>query len=129
MRYGRNGLPLPTMDLPNGILQSVNQILKGEHPSLPYGVVPPILSSREELSVPTAERIMMGDKEATRPTKREYGPFVPFVDQPELKSKPKSDLERELDRIRLERKQMLQDKTLIEERRRRRQEIRDMQRE
>lgn len=58
---------------------------------IPYGVVPPMVSSKERYSIPSLMRDPKGFVNNTvEGTKKEYSVFVPFVHKPELKSTPHS---------------------------------------
>ena len=71
--------------------------------SLPYGTIPAPLSSKEAVSIPTAERFVTGDRNYDRPTKKEYSVFVPLVDRPQLKPAPKSNFQLTLERLKAQR--------------------------
>jgi hypothetical protein len=112
--------PLPTMDAIGAAGKAAVQTLavpmklldgtmsEKDIPDLPYGFIPPLLSSKEKISVPTALRDPKGvftEYSKVRPTQKEYTVFAPLVDDPELKDLPKSEAERARDRKALERRQ------------------------
>lgn len=102
-----NALPLPTADSIIGMgkagieamaatvkLALTGKIEEKDIPDLPFGFVPPLLSSKENLSIPS---IMRDPKnfwsDSFRPTEKEYSLLAPFVQKPELKDLPLSKSE------------------------------------
>jgi hypothetical protein len=115
-----NNTPLPTMDAIGATAKATAQSIAGpmklldgtasekDLPDLPYGFIPPFLSSKEKLSIPSLLRDpkrVMTDHSNVRPTEKEYSVFAPFIDNPELKDLPKTDQEHVRDRKALERRQ------------------------
>ncbi len=92
----KNGMTLPNPDVLVAGTKAISQALHGENPDLPYGVVPPPISSKEFWSIPTAQRYLSGDKNADQPTKKEYSVFAPLVHNPKLKPKPKTPVEQRM---------------------------------
>ena len=114
LQFMRRDAPMPTMDAFTGwarfILydapRSAYRMSQGKAPditSLPYGTIPAPLSSKEAVSIPTAERFVTGDRNYDRPTKKEYSVFVPLVDRPQLKPAPKSNFQLTLERLKAQR--------------------------
>jgi hypothetical protein len=96
-RMLKDGMAMPNSDFFIGLIKAAGQILHKENPDLPYGVVPPFLSSKDDFSIPTAERYIAGDKKFNQPTKKEYSIAAPFVKEmtghsPKLKSAGKSPI-------------------------------------
>lgn len=100
--YVRQGLPIPTADVIQDWINILGGVTEGKV-RLPYGTIPPPLSSKEKFSVAGLSRMLGGDPEWRRPTKEEYGP-VPqlFNSRPKLAPKPKTAYERKLDQIKAE---------------------------
>jgi hypothetical protein len=106
LKYITTGLPLPSTDFIEELIVMGADLAEGNMPQLPYGTVPPILSSQNKWSAGGLTRYFAGDGEWARPTKYELGP-VPFLfnSKPELGRKPpqvKSEYQRKLEQIKRE---------------------------
>lgn len=74
-------MPLPTADIAIDMWKTFDTVADGNpntNPSLPYGFIPPFLSSKEELSIPTIARTGSLRGPATRD---EYSLAAPFMGQ------------------------------------------------
>jgi hypothetical protein len=98
---GKAGLQLLAMPIK---LVIEGKLTEKDLPDLPFGVVPPLLSSKEQASIPSLMREPKGVwKESFRPTQKEYSLAAPFVKDPTLKDLPKSESE---DRAEARKKQL-----------------------
>lgn len=77
-------MPLPSAD----IALSVIKAFTGD-PQLPYGAVPPLLSSKQAFSLPTLIRGENPFDNNAKVTKNELSLYAPFANNPELKKQPK----------------------------------------
>lgn len=81
--------PLPTADVARDILRTAKQVSESkpkdllDKASLPYGIIPPFLSSKSEASIPG---LMSGKWQATE---QEYSIFAPFKKGLKIKKGPK----------------------------------------
>ncbi len=99
MQWLKTGTPLPTADSATDLLRFTKEALNGNYTKPPYGIIPPVISSKEKMSIPTIERFVTGDPRASQPTENEYSVAVPFIKNPKLKKTPKSAAEARFDRM------------------------------
>jgi hypothetical protein len=117
----RRDSPLPTLDLPIDILDILDKVQqrKWDEIQLPYGVVPPVFSSKEQISIPSLMRDPEGffspegfGRNKVQVTEKEHSFAAPFTN-PKLKkvTKEKSPfqqrLEKQREKMREQRKRML----------------------
>lgn len=117
----RRDMPLPNADLVYDLAQAAFDLSEGETPNIPYGFVPPPISSKERLSIPTLALSLknpekfgnrfkeFGPFASPQPTEKEYSLFAPFMKPaPKLKADPRKipAYEREMKRFQEERRKI-----------------------
>jgi hypothetical protein len=83
----RRDLPLPSLDIGFDLIRAFDAALDNNpktHVNLPYGVVPPFLSSKETMSVPSLMR------PGKPPTKNEYSVMAPYYESQGYKLAPRT---------------------------------------